>query len=469
MSHLISPEILLRWPTSEEFYRERDDRTAREVEKLGSYVHRPVALYVDPAHAGDWSVQAVAILAANLLARWARRVWVVSPDVALAPPLGRVGLSMLHARMQSEMRCADPFGQFQYRTPDQLEPDGIPTEALRLFVGPWSGSTLIQQKDFLVHAAGWVALGQRGGALPNPADSRASISAVGLAAALGVGDLFKRAVGHPAAEWMPSFTWCTWTHTFSHNPRQFPNPALPAVPNVMDLGRTLLAGTGAIGSALLYLLDLGSATGTLGLLDRDHVETSNLNRSPLFRVGHVLANTHKVDACWDAVRGVAVECWKGTWTESAAQISAAGYDLWVSLTNEDGAWAEIPFQMPPVVVHATTTSGWGFGAGRHVPGMDDCTLCRMPRPSAEFRARCAEGEIALPEAPPIRASLPFLSVAAASLLAAEVVKAHDPARAVLPNDVSVDVRRGLPALIAISRRALPTCRGCRAAAVRSAA
>lgn len=123
--------------------------------------------------------------------------------------------------------------------------------------------------------------------------------------------------------------------------------------------------------------------------------------------------------------------------------------MWVSLTNEDGAWAAVPFQLPPVVLHGTTTSGWGFSAGRHIPRQEDCTLCRLPRPIAEFRGPCAEGEIgAEPTGPPVRASLPFLSAASAALVLAEMLKlcvggksATDAATILhLPNDTAADLR-----------------------------
>jgi hypothetical protein len=125
-----------------------------------------------------------------------------------------------------------------------------------------------------------------------------------------------------------------------------------------------------------------------------------------------------------------------------------------------------------VVLHATTTSGWGLGAGRHIPKREDCTLCRMPRPAAEFRGPCAEGAIE-DMRPDIRASLPFLSTAAAALLLATYMQldaglAGD-ARFVtaLPNDVSVDLAFGLQALVALHRGPTSGCRGCRASQARA--
>lgn len=237
------------------------------------------------------------------------------------------------------------------------------------------------------------------------------------------------------------------------------------MPEALDFGRMLLAGVGAIGSALVYLLDMMKLQGQLTLLDRDRIELSNLNRSPLFGISHVFANELKTVAAahYLARHRLETRVVNGTWHEHAERVAREPYDVWISFTNEDGAWAEVPFQLPPVVLHGTTTSGWGFGAGRHIPRRDDCTLCRMPRPETEFRGPCAEGEIESSETyVPARASLPFLSAASASLVLAELLKLSSPKVTELPNDVSADLRYGLPAVIKLIRLASHTCRGCRA-------
>lgn len=134
------------------------------------------------------------------------------------------------------------------------------------------------------------------------------------------------------------------------------------------------------------------------------------------------------------------------------KLSEQEFDVWISLTNEDGAWAEVPFQLPPIVLHGTTTSGWGIGFGRHIPRKEDCKACRLPRPHQEFRGPCAEGEvISVAESTdqeeadvvPVTASLPFLSAASAALLANELMKLNFPEVVSLPNSVSVSGSSGL--------------------------
>lgn len=59
------------------------------------------------------------------------------------------------------------------------------------------------------------------------------------------------------------------------------------------MGRALV---GAIGSALLYIADFMCLEEHLKLLDRDHIELSDLNRSPLSTIGHGIDHEEKTVA-----------------------------------------------------------------------------------------------------------------------------------------------------------------------------
>jgi hypothetical protein len=463
--------VAKRWPTPEHFYQERDDRTARQVGNLASYVHRPVEILVDPAAASDATVQRITLVAANLTARWARRVRVVmSDDADLVSPLARGGAKTLASRVANEMRSADSFGDFSVADIGYTAADS----PLRLFVGPWSQTAReMASNDYQVHAMWWTALGRRC-AIGHARDTvdgptAATAAAAGLAAALGAADVFKRAIGHSQERWMPTFAWDTWSNELALGPTAWPRVAPRVVPPSLDFGKMLVAGVGAVGSAFVYLADLVPILGELTVFDRDRVDATNLNRSPLFTVQHAIDAVEKTAAVAEYLRnrGFSVAAQTGKWRESATTFATQSFDAWISLTNEDGAWAEVPFQLPPVVFHGTTTSGWGFSAGRHIPGREDCTLCRMPRPLAEFRGPCAEGEIpsAAATTEPIRASLPFLSTAAAALLLSAYEQlANSPVPASSPNDVSADLSGGLRAVIALRRGPTSGCRGCAALA-----
>jgi hypothetical protein len=454
--------IASRWASAEEFYRERDDRTLRAEVDSNAYAHRRVEILIDPGMADSKTIQQIALVACNLTARWARNVTVVLPtNVPIHETLDRGRFTSLAERIQFEMREADPFGHFEIVEGDNYEnnPEAFP---LRLFIGPWrvgTGSIQVEGDDYFVTAARAYAIGRRGRPEDSPLPSGALTASAALAASLGVADLFKRAVGHAAEYWMPSFNWNLIDHSMPSSIDQVTD-----VEEDLDIANVLIAGVGAIGSSLVYLLDLAAANGNVGLLDRDIVETSNLNRSLLFGVSDVLINAHKTELAERFLRStqISASCLNGTWREHAIGLSASDFDVWVSLTNEDGAWAQVPFQLPPVVLQGTTTSGWGFGAGRHIPRKEDCTLCRMPRAEAVFRGPCAEGEIPQTVATlPQRASLPFLSAASAALVLAELGKLRMQNVATLPNDVAADLKTGLPAVIATMRRPDDNCRGCR--------
>jgi hypothetical protein len=445
-------ELLTRWPSATAFYAERDHRTQLEVNEIHSYAHMPVEIHIDQELASDVTLQRITLLAANLTARWARNVRVFVPHTELAPELRICGDRHLDVRVRREMEEADPFGEFHVGNLVSSR------SSLRLFVGS-STHLSLTENDYVVDATGWTALGSRGGSQSKYDRQKAAAPVAALAAAIGSGDLFKRAVGHPQTEWLRQVIWSTWDHRLTDNP----SVNDPVVPEFADLGNLLLAGVGAIGSALLYILGLMPLGGRVTILDRDRVETSNLNRSPLFTATDVLLSRNKTDIASDFLRscGIQTQVLQGTWRQHCQDIGSTVFDVWVSLTNEDGAWAEVPFQLPPVVLHGTTTSGWGIGFGRHVPRVEDCTACRLPRPHAEFRGPCAEGEITKSDNfESVRASLPFLSSASAALIAVELLKLHLAGASRLPNSVQADFRVGLPAVIAALIGSNKHCQGC---------
>lgn len=476
-----------KWRTAQEFYRERDNRTALQIENFQLYAARPIEIWLDPQHSDSTSLQEIALLVCNLTARWARRIAVrLSAEIDLAPNLRRDGIERLADRILSEMKAADPFGDFVIAGYDARVSEKAPN-ALRIFIGSWADAseitTAISGDDYFVDASGWSVFGKRGGGFAPCVREETSVPATALCAALGAADLFKRAVGHARDEWLPEhFVWNVWEQKFSDS--EFAASAARTQKNInypvshnLDLGRTLLAGVGAIGSALVYLLDFMTLSGEIAFLDRDRVETSNLNRSPLFNVRHAAENWDKTGIADDYLKRhnrLAPRVINGTWQEHAAQIASEPFDQWISLTNEDGAWAIVPYLLPPVVLHGTTTSGWGFGAGRHIPRREDCTLCRMPRPEIKFRAVCAQGEISSGDANVqtvgATASLPFLSAASAALLLAEVIKLSVSLNhphlaetvAMGRNEIAADLRFGLFAVTPLKRLHNDSCRGCRA-------
>src|ERR1019366_7954480 len=90
-----------------------------------------VDLLVDSATAIDLRIQQMALVAANLTARWARNMRVFVPHIPLAPPLDRFRDEFLDTRILREMLEADPFGNFTVGRVGESD-----AEAIRLFIGP---------------------------------------------------------------------------------------------------------------------------------------------------------------------------------------------------------------------------------------------------------------------------------------------------------------------------------------------
>lgn len=445
-----------RWPTAAAFYAERDHRTELEVQQLHRYACAPIEIHVEPECAGDVTIQRMAILVANLTARWARNIRVFVPNVCLAPQLQVFGEQTLSERIAREMREADPFGNFTVGV-------GVDSDlcSIRLWVGIYNTSAHPHTKDdYAIDATEWTVLGRREPSGDCRLIRNATVGAAALAAAIGAADVFKRAIGHDRSDWFGNIDWCTWDHVFGAKRGVRSGPSLP---DCFDVGKILIAGVGAVGSAVLYILGMTSIYGEITLLDMDRIEASNLNRSPLFSAEDALRAFEKTEVGrrFLARLGCEARVVNGPWHQHCRTLGEERFDVWISLTNERGAWAEVPFQLPPVVLHGTTTSGWGVAAGRHLPRIEDCTACRLPRPSTEFRGPCAEGELpAVQDHAPMRAALPFLSTVSAALIVSELAKLQFAEAGTLPNAICADFRKGLPAVIAQTLGLNPNCPGC---------
>ncbi len=262
-----------RWPNAEAFYAERDHRTELAVHNLRHHVHSPVEIHVAREFAEDITVQRMALLAANLTARWCRNLRISVPAVPLALPLGIHGEQTLVERLRRELWEADPFGAFSV---GDLTASSSASICLR--IGPHdNAASSFHESDYFIDASGWTALGWRSHRRPSYPRQPATAPAAALAAAIGAADLFKRAAGHPPQGWLAAVAWCTWNHALNAD-SEF-GPADLAVSPVVDLGNLLLAGVGAVGSAVLYILSLTQPQGKIKIVSMLPIST-DLHSSP---------------------------------------------------------------------------------------------------------------------------------------------------------------------------------------------
>jgi adenylyltransferase/sulfurtransferase len=145
-------------------------------------------------------------------------------------------------------------------------------------------------------------------------------------------------------------------------------------------GKVLVVGMGGLGCpAALYLA--GAGVGTLGLMDFDKVDATNLHRQVLYAAADV--GRPKVEAARDRLLALAPSLQVRLHPEAfRAGASVAGYDLVLSCTDDTGAQyalndacrkARVP------LVHAAVSS-WEGELAVFLPG-GPCLRCLRPTPA----------------------------------------------------------------------------------------
>lgn len=451
--------------TEQEYYERRDDRQRRLAMNV-DYQSARTAVIATQEVVGTPAGQRAILTATNLLARWSRTVDLAFPDADLALGTGDSGDGgRLHDKVHSWMERADPFGDFGFREPG---PD-----ALGLAIGPDSASV---DASFAVWADGWSALGWRPARDSRPAlqtDSSPYTPALLLAACIGVGQLFKEAVGQDPGDFVRGVRWSLWDHvrTSVDQARDQSEPQVPSIEDE-DLGRLLQVGAGAVGSNVLYFLDLLGVSADVTLVDYDTVEVENLDRSLLFGwPDAVPTEMSKSEAAASLVTSpqLSVSDHDLAWGEyvSAELEQEPPFDIWLPLANEGGVRRSMAKQFPPVMVHGSTSSDWEVYLGRHIPLQDYCLHCRFPSSQAEPDYPCSTGKSATQQEASTSSredpdpSLPFLSAAAAVLVVGELFKLGAPGYIEHPNYVCGNLHGSMDTLIALSRRPSDNCPTCR--------
>jgi molybdopterin/thiamine biosynthesis adenylyltransferase len=199
-------------------------------------------------------------------------------------------------------------------------------------------------------------------------------------------------------------------------------------------------------------------------VDRDRVDDSSLNRSPLFTVRDVGNNKAVVTAAHLLRNGLAAEP-HGEWFDEAVyggHMFRDRPDLVIPTANDRDVRCSIQDQVPPLQIYGTTGRNWDAFLGRHIPLREDCLACRFPRPTrrGEPPLICATASIPVPsqtEAKPMDAALPFLSTAAGLLAVAELLKATLDRYPASPNFACLDFLGDLSDFVSDERRPVGSC------------
>jgi hypothetical protein len=428
--------------TADEFYAFRDDRTNRCI-ATREYQGTGCAVYMAREQAETADGQTMLLVAANLLSRWCRRVTIAVPSTVASASVGAGDLGEL---VLSQMRDADPFGDFRI-----VDVECVTSSDVALCLGgraPRAGGG----PTIFITASGWLAGLSLRQALALPRDQADNRLGAIAAACLGVAQVFKIAIGMPAALWLRE-------GTFDLSRLEWSNERRPlSWPTGIDVGKVLMVGAGSVGSAAAYCARIAGLRGSIDILDRDRVKVENFNRSPIF--GRATFGLTKADTVAGFLAGSALSAtpvpeWWDEFVQRRRRLFF-DYDVWLPLANEFGVRHAMQHSVPPLMIHASTTANWGVNHGRHVPGRDDCLADRFPAEVSAHQLTCATGQVEIANVS-VDAALPFASMFAGLLIAADLVRAQLPDYPQVPNFALFDWYGPLDTIQAWDRGPRPGC------------
>lgn len=309
-----------------------------------------------------------------------------------------------------------------------------------------------------ITASGWLAgISPQGPIELAPVGDGNLLGAI-AAACLGVAQAFKLALQLPTARLVREGIFDLFRLGWSQDVRHAPWP------NGSNIGNVLMVGAGSVGSSSAYCLRASGLPGEISVVDKDEVKVENFNRSPVYgraTFGLVKATAVERFLSGSRLAAVAVPMW---WNDllTERERSSFNFDVWLPLANEFNVRSAMQENVPPLMVHASTTRNWGVNHGRHIPGRDDCLVERFPPEEVSTdELMCSTGQIQTEERA-VDAALPFASLFAGLLVAADLARAQLPDYPQVPNFALLDWHGPLDQIQAFHRprrQECPVCNG----------
>jgi hypothetical protein len=402
---------------------------------------RPVVVAIgQQAHTTPGHLLATALV--NQLARAHRTVRIVGElerELLCPSPFGRTTLGEATVQLAQEINPLIDASHAASIDDDALISIGIGTGA-----------------ELEVGADGWCALF---GPHAPITDQHQTLMGAALASILAAATAFHRLRGISGA---PAGSYSLW---LSGAAGDIQGPLIEQI----DVGRVLQTGAGASGCALDYWLTSFGFDGDWLILDGDDVDASNLNRQLLFLARDAgyqdgaAANKAEAAAARCGMRGLPYY-----YGDERADEALKMFDLILPLANEYGVRAALQSRPQPLLLHATTSPWWSAQLHRHVAGLDDCIVCRLPE-EEDPAFDCTTGDVSIDGKQRMDASLPFLAAASGLLLLAALARLQtgqlDEQEA---NQVTLHLDQPEPAVVETIWECRPTCRVRPAAARRHA-
>jgi hypothetical protein len=379
-----------------DFYRLRDPRSE---EYLGQPIGHLSAVHiaVDAAAAASAPGQLALLALANQIARTSRRITfaVPTPGVGVLARTPFPG-STLGDVLLATVNAIDPCGQFRI---------GARPEKECISIG--LGETVGDGLDWYVGADQAIAHLRRE---PVPFTTRpGTMRGAALASCLGAAAVLREQLGLPVT----ARTISGWNYLEDAAAARG-----PASLDMIDVGRTLMVGAGAVGAALAYWL---YAFGVRGdewvVVDEDVVKLHNTNRGLAFTAAHAGwpdgEEERKAEVIAALIAGATPYA---RWYHDCREARDAKFDVVLALANDHGARLSLTHVHAPVALQATTGADWQSQVHRHVLGRDGCVWCRTGTVAAP-RFGCSTGVVEQSDGSKTDAALPFLSAASGLMLA----------------------------------------------------
>jgi molybdopterin/thiamine biosynthesis adenylyltransferase len=380
--------------SSAEFYRERDLRT-REYVGDDELNRLPVEVRIGSDVAMSAAGQMILLALTNQLARVHRSIALVLPrePVPISIDTGWEAAT-LHEAVLRLATAIDPFGEFR------VAEESSDANTIRIGIGRDVGAC-----DWYLGADRAIAFLSRE---PCRIDLRCNgtLRGAALSACLGSSAVFQRQLGMRVCP----RTLSAWNYAEGANADYGPSDLVP-----LDIGRVLVVGAGAVGSALAYWLRVFGASGSWVVLDKDMVALHNTNRSLIFLPSHAGWFGGPVASKAELVagllpQGTPIREWFHEWAGTSGK-----FDVVLPLANEFDVRTRVAARNSTVVIHATTGQSWLSEIHRHITGQDDCVRCRMQDIKNPILG-CSSAQVSSEQGSSTDAALPFLSAASGLML-----------------------------------------------------
>lgn len=207
----------------------------------------------------------------------------------------------------------------------------------------------------------------------------------------------------------------------------------PPFPSRLHLPRTYIAGTGAVGMALLLtLLCAPGVTSPEGIfaVDFDPLEDTNINRCILALIkdiGELKTDVIGARVPWQTLNLHLTNATWGDFVNDPQHCEARLFEYVLSCVDKYQARRSVQYDRVPKLLLTAGTSDFLLSVSRHALHADlSCGICYQARDATPACAIASNGTQQAFEAP-IDPSIGFVSVLAGMLLGAEFLKEINPA------------------------------------------